>query len=107
VGDKVLFKLQPYAQCLVAHRPYPKLTYKFFDPFEISDKIGSSAYKLKVPDNSKIHLVFHVSQLKEFIPDCSPVFATLPELPALDLADLTLEKILDRRLVKKGNVAVV
>jgi hypothetical protein len=35
------------------------------------------------------------------------VFATLLELPALDLADLTPEKILHQRLVKKGNVAVV
>jgi hypothetical protein len=49
--------------------------------------------------------MFHVS--KEFIPDCSPMFATLAELPALDLVDLTLEKILDRQLVKKGNMAVV
>jgi hypothetical protein len=52
VGDKVLLKLQPYAS--VAHRPFPKLAYKFFGPFEISDKIGSSAYKLRLPANSKI-----------------------------------------------------
>jgi hypothetical protein len=29
------------------------------------------------------------------------------EISALDIADLTPEKILDRRLVKKGNVATV
>jgi hypothetical protein len=96
VGDRVLLKLQPYAQGSVAHCPCPKLAYKFFSPFEIADKIGTSAYKLKLPDTSKIHPVFHISQLKEFIPGCLYWI----------LLTLTPEKILDRRLVKKGNVAV-
>jgi hypothetical protein len=107
IGDMVLLKLQPYAQGSVVHRPFPKPTYKFFGPFEIVDKMGSSAYKLQLPNDSKIHLVFHVSQLKEFTLDFSPVYSTLLEMPALDLAELSPEKILDRHLVKKGNAAIV
>jgi hypothetical protein len=47
-----------------------------------------------------------VSQLKEFISDYSRVAISLPVIPALDVKDILPEKILDRRLVKKGNVAV-
>jgi hypothetical protein len=47
--------------------------------------------------------VFHVSQLKEFRPRYTPVFAELPKLPMLDTTDIASEKILNRRLVMKGN----
>jgi hypothetical protein len=46
VGDKVLLKLQPYTQSTVANRPYPKLSYKFYGPYTIPDKVGTAAYKL-------------------------------------------------------------
>jgi hypothetical protein len=50
--------------------------------------------------------VFHVSQLKPFTIDYSPVYSKLPDIPTLDVADVIPERILDRRLVKKGNLAV-
>jgi hypothetical protein len=106
VGDKVLLKLQPYAQTTVVNRPYPKLAYKFFGPYTVLERIGQAAYRLELPAASKIHNVFHVSQLKEFRPDYSPVFADLPNIPALDVMETEPEKILDQRLVKKGNAAL-
>jgi hypothetical protein len=51
--------------------------------------------------------VFHVSQLKPFTPDFSPVFSELPSVPQLDIADLSSDLILDCRLMKKGNAIVV
>lgn len=106
LGDKVLLKLQPYVQRSVVSRPYPKLAYKYFGPYEILERIGKVAYKLQLPSDSLVHPVFHVSQLKEFRPDYSPVFAELPKLPALDVLDTSPEKVLDRRMVKKGGAAI-
>ena len=106
VGEKVLLKLQPYVHQSVVSRPYPKLSFKFFGPFEVLEKIGSAAYRLALPDHSLLHPVFHVSQLKPFTPNYSPVYSELPQLVDLSVHDLHPERVLDRRLVKKGNQAV-
>ena len=78
-----------------------KLAYKFFGPFTILQCIGTMAYKLQLPEGSRIHLVFHVSQLKPFTPDYSPVFSELPRTPDLTVSPLQPVAILDRRMVKK------
>lgn len=106
VGDKVLLKLQPYTQASVVNRPFPKLAYKYFGPFQILDRVGKVAYRLELPPDSQVHNVFHISQLKEYHPDYTPVFATLPRFPSLDTMDTEPDAILERRLVKKGNAAV-
>jgi hypothetical protein len=106
VGDNCLLKLQTYAQSSVANRPFPKLAFKYYGPFKILEKIGAVAYKLELPATAPIHLVFHVSQLKEFTHDFTPVFHELPKVAELDITDTTSEEILDRRLVKEGNKAV-
>ena len=35
-------------------------------PFKIEQRIVQQAYKLSVPENWKIHLVFHISLLKRW-----------------------------------------
>lgn len=65
-GDWV-YVLQPYRQESVATRQSQKLSKRFFDHFEIIKKIGSAVYEIKLPDNSKIYNVFHVSLLEKYL----------------------------------------
>jgi len=53
-----------------------------------------------------IHPVFHISQLKPFVADYTPVFDTLPVTTDLEAAAAVPDRIIDRRLVKKGNTAI-
>jgi hypothetical protein len=106
VGEFVLVKLQPYVQTIVVSRPCPKLALKYFGPFKIIRKIGLVAYKLELPPSSQIHPVFHVSQLKAFTPS-TLVYSELSQIMDLYGVDVKPMKILERRLVWRGNHPVV
>lgn len=106
VGDQVLLKLHPYTQSSVANRPYPKLEYKYFGPYRVLEHIRAASYHLELPYNAMIHLFFHISQLKPFIPDYTLVFESLLVTIDLEVAVAIPEMIIDRRLVKKGNRAI-
>ncbi|WVZ51461.1 hypothetical protein U9M48_002607 [Paspalum notatum var. saurae] len=106
-ADKgLLLKLQPYAQTSVVNRPFPKLAFKYFGPYTVVERVGTAAYRLQLLAGALIHPVFHVSQLKPFTPDHTPVFSDITKFIELDKADVVPEAILDHRLVKKGNQAV-
>jgi hypothetical protein len=107
VGDQVLLKLQPYAQHSVVNRPCHKLAYKYFGPFTVLERIGMVAYKLELPEVAKVYPVFHISQLKPFIPKYAPVFHELPSVVDLTLTSAVPEEILQRRMVRQGNTAGV
>lgn len=78
VGDNVLIKLQPYRQQSVALRKNQKLGMRYFGPFTVMKRIGTVAYKLQLPPETKIHPVFHVSQLKLFRGTSSQPYIPLP-----------------------------
>ncbi|XP_050207545.1 uncharacterized protein LOC126656962 [Mercurialis annua] len=47
-----------------------KLAPRYAGPYEIVGRVGSVAYKLALPlEMSQVHLVFHVSMLRKYIPD--------------------------------------
>ncbi|GKE56127.1 retrotransposable element Tf2 [Tanacetum coccineum] len=85
---------------------YDKLSHKYYGPFKVQAKVGKVAYKLELPAQSQIHDVFHIYQLKK----CSGKVLQGGELPHCDGQSLIQAEpmaILDRKLKKVGNAAVV
>ena len=81
IGDWVLVKLRPYRQTTVSGAVHSKLAKRFYGPFQIIERMGPVAYKLALPEHSRIHPVFHCSILKPFIG--SPTSEHATHLPPL------------------------
>jgi len=90
----------------VARRTSHKLTAMFFGPFLVIARVGVVAYKLQLPDDSKIHPVFHVSQLRKHV-GTKPTTSTLPVIDEVGLMTARPVAVLDRSLGKQGHKAVV
>lgn len=108
VNDWVWLKLQPYRQVSVQTRSNHKLSPKYYGPFQVLAAVGKVAYKLKLPVESKIHDVFHVSQLKAFH-GVLPLATHIPTWFQGQDSSVVINptSILDRRFVQVQNQAQV
>lgn len=61
VGDEVFLKLQPYRKKSLARHLNEKLAPRFYGPYQVSKRVGPTAYELVLPPHSCIHPVFHIS----------------------------------------------
>jgi hypothetical protein len=107
VGDMVYLKIQPYKLKKLAKRFNQKLSPRYYGPYEVLQRIGAVAYKLKLPEDTRVHPVFHASLLKKAItPNIEP-----QPLPACMNEDWHLEpgpeKVLDQRWNAHGEVEVL
>jgi hypothetical protein len=104
VGDLVFLHLQPYLQSSVEKRANHKLAFKFFGPYRIVARIGQVAYKLELPATSRVHPVFHVSQLKQCL---GPGQQVLPHLPPADSMFQVPVRVLQRCIRQQDLCTVV
>jgi hypothetical protein len=79
VGDFAFVKLRPYRQNSVLGRRFHKLSKRFYGPFKLLRAIGDVPFELELPSASRIHPVFHVSQLKPCSDANTPALALPPE----------------------------
>ncbi|WJX45504.1 hypothetical protein P8452_32379 [Trifolium repens] len=80
-----------------------KLTLKFIGPYQITERIGKVAYRIALPPIlSQIHDVFHVSQLRKYVPDPSHVITPDDiqlkenlsfEVPPVKVADRKMKRL--------------
>jgi hypothetical protein len=82
----------------VASRSNNKLSFKYFGPYLILERIDKVAYKLQLPDNSKIHSVVHVSELKKGIPPTEVVSSDESLLCISDDLPIVPTEALDSKL---------
>lgn len=78
VGVWVYVKLRPYRQSSISDNKYHELGKRYFGPYKIVERVGPVAYKLALPESSKIHHVFHCSLLK---PHFGPIHSENPLPP--------------------------
>ncbi|GJY06391.1 putative reverse transcriptase domain-containing protein [Tanacetum coccineum] len=68
-GDHVMLKVSPW-KGVIRFRKKEKLAPRFVGPFEITERIGKVAYRLRLPQElNNVHDTFHVSNLKKCLAD--------------------------------------
>ena len=67
-GDMVFLRIKPKRSSLSLGK-YKKLRARYCGPYQITQKINDQAYRLDLPNHLKVHNVFHVILLKQYIPD--------------------------------------
>ncbi|GJV95603.1 putative reverse transcriptase domain-containing protein [Tanacetum coccineum] len=71
VGDRVMLKVSPW-KGVIRFGKKEKLAPRYIGPFEILERIGPVAYRLRLPEElSGVHDTFHVSNLKKCLADAS------------------------------------
>ena len=104
VGDQVYIHRDNFVPPAMRSAPTRKFQPKFFGPYPITERIGATAYKVRMPASVKSHPVFHSSQLK-----LHPVTEQFPDRTGYQEDPVTVdgvdyyvvERILDRRLFRR------
>ena len=66
VGDWVLLRLHHRTAVGITMAASSKLGPRFFGPYQIVERLGAVAYRLRLLPKAHIHDVFHVALLKKY-----------------------------------------
>nr|GEV41056.1 putative reverse transcriptase domain-containing protein [Tanacetum cinerariifolium] len=110
VGDSVMLKVSLW-KGVVRFGKRGKINPRYVGLFKVLEKVGSVAYKLKLPEElSKVHNTFHVSNLKKCYAD-KPLAVPLDGLHFDDKLHCVEEpiKIMDRKVkrLKRSRIPIV
>ncbi|GJQ98260.1 putative reverse transcriptase domain-containing protein [Tanacetum coccineum] len=110
VGDKVMLKVSPW-KGVIRFVKQGKLNPMYIGPFKVLAKVGTVAYKLELPQQlSRIHSIFHVSNLKKCLSDES-LAILLDEIHIDDKLHFIKEpvKIMDREVkrLKQSRIPII
>lgn len=97
-GHKVMLSTRD----IKTKRPAKKLDWKFVGPYEVLERIGTHAYRLKLPTSAKIHDVFHISRLE---PHRRSTFGEDPPPEPFEVdneQEFEVESIVDERMRGSG-----
>jgi transposase InsO family protein len=104
IGDKVYLSTAHLSPPTEKQRPLKKLQPKYIGPYEIEKVISTTAYKLKLPHDLKMHPVFHISLLKRYhqeAPEKFPHRRRDPPPPVIyrdqDEPEFEVQEILNKR----------
>ncbi|GMJ08582.1 hypothetical protein HRI_004527400 [Hibiscus trionum] len=106
-GDWVFVRLQLYRQLSLRLTKQHKLSPCYFGSYCVLQRVGSVAYKLDLPESSKIHPVIHVSKLRACKGRPEQQITPLPLLadPGTELAAAPITNLEDKvSLHGGGNV---
>ncbi|XP_073153211.1 uncharacterized protein [Henckelia pumila] len=78
VGDHVFVRVAPMKGVMRFRKKW-KLAPRFIEPFEILDRVETLAYRVALPPSlARVHNVFHVSMLRNYVSNLSHVLSFEP-----------------------------
>ncbi|GKD14011.1 hypothetical protein Tco_1198418, partial [Tanacetum coccineum] len=110
IRDKVMVKVSPW-KGVIRFGKRRKLNPSYVGPFKIISKVGTVAYRLKLPEQlSRVHIMFHISNLKKCMVD-EPLAIPLDEIRIDDKLHFIEEsvEIMDREVkrLKQSRIPIV
>jgi hypothetical protein len=85
VGDQVLVHRDFLVPSEARGQPSAKLSPRYFGPYEITQKISTAAFRVKLPDDCRAHPVLNVSALQLYRPNTIPDRVQPPPPPSTDI----------------------